>query len=400
MSNPNIEKIEKPFYQKMIDLRDGLMLINDSVHRCREGRFYYLTAMSSQIRALFLEKRSDSDSLLIFVSEALKIDIKIYCTADAEELKKFSPIPDPVFLMAGPPISSEKQFSGQISLSIESFLKHKVIYFKSKFYTIDDIIRFFSNNNGGSHYSKYLPKEFVEMLHIGSGHFNALVNLFIQIGQAIVMFGSKIISSFSNQDIYIIAGITQIPKESMVIVDAIDKVDRCRFTVSIRQNGALSIVIQGMNNEKIFLDTISYLNWSRPVIFHFSCKITYDLRTITSVYVNDVEKCQVISDFPILIYSEWDSLDVLVNKRRGDEEGQPFEIYLKFVGVYGKNVSPIEKAQNLLWADGLRDQAESSGILIGSGSYMHGEIGNPNFTEIGNDIKTVMQSEVSFAVIE
>jgi hypothetical protein len=376
-ADPDGPNVTKSLATKIVELRDAVLLIRDSAKRVREGKRYYVLALASQLRGLIADQSRGSERLLIEVARQLGFSLDLYCMDDAIGLAEMMPDKDGLFITAGGfPVSAEQVHGGQRKTSLEDFLDFKIIKIRHKGYTVANVIKWYADKGGGTHYSKRIPKDFAEILNLGrKGPFN-FDDMFVQIGEAIFSITQRMLASLINQELHLLLQMTELPSESMHILDALHKPADIRTTILVTPTSGLGFVFQGMNGD--FIQIIENWNvvWNRIRHVHVSLSIDIEMLTVVEIYIDGELKFFRRFDICLITMCPDDGFDTLYNKKHFEDEPQKFEWFLALQMYYGTKLSAYKRAHTLLYIDQHRSDPEGSGMLIPSGTYIRSEPGN------------------------
>lgn len=154
------KKMRKSFEKKVSDLDGSLKLLYDALNNVTTGKPEYFKVMGSQLRVLLSAGNSRTfRPLLINLAEEANMTIKCYSNnldnlndPRFDELNKgliFAPL-------LGKIISS-KPFPDSRSYDLKQWMELKICKYNEYWYTPNDIIRMYSENEGGVHYDDDLP---------------------------------------------------------------------------------------------------------------------------------------------------------------------------------------------------------------------------------------------------
>ena len=114
-----------------------------------------------------------------------------------EELRK-----DLILHVTGFPVSLERQFPAQKAMLLNEFLDQDLILFKGARYTPRKIIEWYANKASGAHYSSRIPEDFAALMTQNLMNIQPLANLLLQIGEATLAAGRKLLRSVVEFEIY------------------------------------------------------------------------------------------------------------------------------------------------------------------------------------------------------
>jgi hypothetical protein len=393
MTNQRAIEIDKPLALKLIELRDALLLIRDCTRHIREGRPHYLPALAGQMRGLLFDKDTRAEPRLQQVAESLGIELALYCADDAEEMARNLPVKDSLmFLVSGFPISANRQSPAQRVVSIDAFKDFKLLSYKEVTYTVRTFVEWFANKSGGAHYSKKIPRHFAELLTVDFHGLANIAQFFVQLGEAVVELGHKVLQAISDQEIHMLVGVPRLPKEVAHIVDVAHPAARMRTILYLTELGALGLLLQGMNRESIRVHTTALIDWSDIRHICYSVTIDESLNTHVWLYVDGEVAGHVQADFPILSTADWQHFDVLYNRKHEQTEGQPFEFFWANMLVYAKTLSVIDRAKLLVYNDEQRAD-EGRGLLFPSGAYGRSPPGGSDISVEGGHATQLTNAE-------
>jgi hypothetical protein len=369
--------VTKPLGMKIVELRDAIMLIGDCAKRIREGKRYYVLALASQLRGLLADQSKGSERLLIEVAEKLNFNLELYCMDDAVEMAEMMPVKDSlVFTVAGFPVSVEREADGQKKVTLEEFLNLKIIKLRDSVYTIANVIKWYADKGGGTHYSKKIPKDFIEILNMGRQTPINFDGIFVQIGEAVAILGQRLLAKLIDQELHFVMQLTELPKSDMHIMDALHGPTGIRTVFFVTERGGAAIIFVGMNNERIWVREDWKINWNRIRHIHIGLSVNDDLHTTIEIFIDGKRIFHRKWDFCLITMCPQDDFDVIYNKKHEEGAAQSFEFFLSGMMFYSAELSPYERARNLLYLDRVRSDPDGNGMLVPAGTYMRSEPGN------------------------
>lgn len=106
--------------------------------------------------------------------------------------------------LAGFPLSLEQELEAQKQISMEKFLDHKILFYNGKTYTTRQVLEFFANKAGGTHYAADLPKDFAELISFGVFDQPVLVNALYQVGAITYELGLRLLRRLADFEMHLL----------------------------------------------------------------------------------------------------------------------------------------------------------------------------------------------------
>jgi len=282
----NYEEIEKGFANRFQEFIQSLQIINDSIQQFRSGKIHQIIPIYGQLRALLTEKSKKNTPLLFEIANEINASLDFYCMPDVDDFPGI--LREGLLLhITGFPLSIKKELPKQISISLQDFLNHEIIFFNNKKYKVNEIISFFANKSGGAHYASKLPKDFAQLLSVGLNGQPILVNSLLQIAEIVYKIGIKILQKLSNFESYILAFIPkQTLQEPAYIVDNFYPEGSMRYFFRIEPNMKLSFGVKGLQGNYALLTVNSLIDWDKIHLFNFAFIIDEFMESHLSIYID------------------------------------------------------------------------------------------------------------------
>jgi hypothetical protein len=355
-------ELGKPFAVRTVELLQSLQLIADSIQKVREGKVRYLIVLSGQLRSLVAERRKGEVPLLLDVADKFGKDLVIYCMPGVEDptfpetLRK-----DLILHVTGFPISLERQFRAQKAMSLNSFLDQDLLLFKGTRYTPRKVIEWYANKAGGAHYASKIPEDFGALMTLNLMNIQPLADLLVQIGEATLAAGRKLLRSVVEFEIY---ALVVIPEQEPNAVQAVNYLFDSRYEgsemrISMSLNARLmpSFFVSGLQGSWGRVDCDRLIDWSEPRLLNALLIIEDDLSTTIELAVDGIRVGRLSVKFPLFVLS--DPLDYeSYHNKAADGQPQRFTFAVGQVLMIGRELGPKERANVLLYISGKRSDPE------------------------------------------
>jgi hypothetical protein len=212
-----------------------------------------------------------------------------------------------------------------------------------------------------------------------------LVDFFIQVGQAVIDIGARLLSYLSAFDLHIICGIKGL-KDNAHVMDVSVANSLVRSVLYVSQDAKLGGFFRGVGGESIQLQGDEYIDWHKVHHVQVSHEISGDLHSNITIYVDGATYKAVSVDFPLLTTSDWTPCHVLYNKNAEAEVGEANCLFIAAIMIYGVRQNPSVRAAMLLHCQKYT-RPRSSGHMFGPGEYAVSVAGNRDLEFIGEPKK-------------
>lgn len=380
-------ELGKPFAVRTVELLQGLQLIAESIQKVREGEGRYLMVLSGQLRSLVAERRKGEVPLLLDVADKFGKDLVIYSMpgvedpAFPEELRK-----DLILHVSGFPVSLERQFPDQKSMHLNEFLDQDLILFKGSHYTPRKIIEWYANKAGGAHYASKIPEDFAALMTLNLMNMQPLANLLLQVGEATLAAGRKLLRSVVEFEIY---ALVIIPDQDPNAVQEVNYLFDSRYEgsemrISMWLNARLmpSVFVSGLQGAWIRVDSDRLIDWSKPKLLYASLTIEDNLSTTIELAVDGVRVGRSQVSFPLFVLCDPLDYDSYHN-RAVDGQPQKFTFAVGQVLMIGRELGPEERANVLLYISSKRSDPELKVMCYSSESFALAKKGTKHLTMTG-----------------
>ena len=381
---------------RLIELINALQLIKESIEFIGLGRERYLMVLSVQLRKLTAEKTKKSDSLLIWAARLFKQELNLHYTPPADE----NPLPESsgnLLLISGLPVTEKKQYPSQVSLSIDELFNRKMFKINQKAFTARELIGFYANQEGGAHHSRSVPEAFAAVAYTTPGK-EMLANALVQLGQATLLAGARLLRTLSNHDSYTIIGLEDRPiptdHKTSYIFDSKSPHSPMRISLSLDNRLAPKAMITSIHGQSLQLRSDRLIEWGRTHCIHLSVHMEMDMQTKATLSVDGEIVASAIHPEPIWVITDAVNFETFWNKAH-DAEGQDFSFALCRHLVFSREMSELEYANMLLFTEEATSEIDSKVSLFHPNSHGHAPMGSTDLRMSGKVTATTISEWLS-----
>lgn len=385
-------EVKKPFSHRLLELSQSLSVIRDSLELLRKGKTHQIIPLAGQLRSLLVEKSKRNKSLLLIVARELKEDLSIFVMRELD-----NELPGLVFSMSGFPVSLEKELPGQEKLTIEVFLDRSVITIGSNSYSMKDIIGFYANKAGGSHYAPDMPQDFVELLTINIGGQSSIANALFQFGEMIYKLGFRLFKKLVDIEVHFIILIPEkIEGDPAYVFDLKHPYSQMRLFCNIYPGIRPCFGARGLNgySEKVIIERV--INWNVPHHLMLSIELEDDLSTSLFAYIDGERLARKTSKALIFVHNNPSIYDLYINRSAENAESG-LRMALSDFLVYNVNHTAIDRARNILAFNEKLSENEMPCTYFVKGAYAQLGINQKTIEYFGNcipwDMKKISRGE-------
>lgn len=311
----HFEHIPKPKLNRVIELYNSTLIINDSLTQIRLGKYYFIGVLYSQIRSLLIDKTTKP--LLPLVAELVNYDLDLYYV-DGSKLPP--EIENSLILqMVGPPLSINREIPGQIKINLIDYLKTTVLTVNNQNIRVNTLIEHLANKNGGAHYSDDLPRYLVDLMNFGFNNQPLVNNYIIQLAELCLNLSVNTLKTISDfeiiQHVYI-------PKQKLsseqFIFDYKLPNNNCRIYVSTIQS-KFRVGIIDLLGRFISIVADQIIDFGEFFLLNLVHSLDKDVTSEITLYVNEVKLISKRLDGSIFPLNEIRSYDRYLNRSIGSE---------------------------------------------------------------------------------
>ena len=383
-------ELGKPFAIRTVELLQGLQLIADSLQKIREGEIRYLAVLSGQLRSLVAERSKGLTPLLIDVAAKFGKNLEIHCMPGVDEQTFPEELQQDILLhVAGFPITLEHQFHLQRKMQLSDFLDQKLILFRGTKYSPRTVIDWYANKAGGAHYSTNIPEDFAALMGLNIMNMQPLANLLVQIGEATLTVGRKLLKAVIEFEIYALIVVPAQERGAICDVNYLfdSQYEGSDMRISLWLNSRLmpSFLVSGLQGTWVRVDCDRIVDWSEPRLIHTTLLIEDDLSTTLELAVDGVRMGRSNVKAPLFVLSDPLDYDSYHNKA-ADGQPQRFAFAVGQVLMIGRELDPEERANTLLYMSQKRTDPDLKVISYSPEAFARAEKGTKHLTMSGQAI--------------
>lgn len=391
----NHQVIQKPLGHRVVELSQSLQVIRDSIQSVRQGKLHQFIPLYGQLRSLLSEKSKKNKPLLLDLASQIGQPLQLFCMPSPSEAGFPERLKEGMILhVAGFPVALEKQLPGQTMVPLEQFLDHEIVQYKSRGYSVRDIITFFANKAGGSHFSPDLPKDFAEIMSFGLFGQPIVTNALLQIGEVTFALGLRLLKSVIEFELHALVFIPeQEIKERAFLLDYGYPGTPMRIFCFLDHLQKVHFGATGYNGPTGIASVQHLLDWSKPHHLMLALEIADDLSTNLNILVDgdDVAKQRV--EIPLVVANDPLHYDGWINRSIKDEQaGCTF--CMGEIAMYGRDLPVKERAKMLLYMNQSLSSENQPCFLFRRGNYGHMPPGTKDLTIVGKVVEWNMARAV------
>lgn len=390
-------EVGKPFATRTIELVRAIQLIRDALLHLRAGHVRHLASLSGQLRAILTDRSTKTAPLLIDVAEKLGRPLHIYCMPGPDDPDFPAQLRNGLLLhVSGFPITFSRQYSAQIETSFPDMLDREIVVFKGNRYTARTIIEWFANKAGGAHYASRLPEDFAALLSEGGPLAAPLTNILIQLGEATLESGRRLIKQVVDVELHAIIVVPPQSDESIadanVLFDAQYEGSSMRLSLVLNKRLMPSFRVGGLQGVGLRVDADRLIDWSEARYLRASLRIEDDLSTVMEIAVDGQRIGRARTDEPLFVLS--DPLDYeSFHNRAVDGPSQQFSFGVAQVMMVGRELDVAAAAEMTMYLMGQRTKPDLNVVLYRPGSYGHSRKGTKDL-QMSGEVKSQLARTV------
>lgn len=358
--------VSKPLSYRLFDLSQSLLVIRDSLKLIKDGQLHQLIPMSGQLRSLLVEKSRRNKSLLLTVARELEEELNIYAMREVD-----LGLTGLVFSMSGFPVSLEQELPGQEILTLAEFLERPIITIGSNSYSMRNIIEFYANKAGGSHYASDIPQDFIDLLTIHIGGQPSIATALLQFGEVIYKLGHRLFKKLVDTEIHLLLLVPQKVEEAPAYVFDFKHPDsQMRLFCNIYPGIRPCFGARGLsgNSANVIIERV--INWNDPHHLMFSIELEDDLSTSLFAYVDGERLAKVNSNHLLLVNKNLSSYDLYIN-RSAESTESGLNMACADLLVYNVSHTALDRAKNIVALNGKLSEEEVPCTYFVKGAYAH-----------------------------
>lgn len=388
MGSYKYQPVPKLFGDRIQELIQSLLVMRDSLEAVFQGKTHQIIPVYGQLRSLISEKSKSNLPLLLDLAKQIGFPLDFYCMADAdelpEELKKNS-----ILLFSGFPVTLQKEMPGQVQISIERFLSHKIVIHHEISYSVKDIIAFFANKAGGAHYSTDVPQDFMHLLSISVSGQPILIGALLQIANIVYKLGVILLKNQVDFETHIVLYIPpQELKNPGYIIDNKYPDSHMRIFYNLDPKMKLCFGVTSIQGFTAIVTARYLIDWSKVNHFSFLLTLKNDLSTRMIIALDGEEIGELDIPHPLFVVNNLIDYESYHNRSEKDKDSG-VEFGLIAIAMYQK-LTLIEKGRIHLYYEEQISKEDSKCIYFRKGQYGYARPGT-------NDVK-MFNSPVAWSV--
>lgn len=373
--------LPKPLSHRMQELIQSLLVLRDCMSEIRSGKSHHFIPIYGQLRSLLIEKSKKNKPLLIDLASILNQSMDIWCTRSAGP----DSFPMPAewkaamkFNVSGFPVTVHQQFPSQTLISMEKFLDHKILYYNEQHYKTSEIIAYFANYAGGSHYATNIKKDFAEILSFGLNGQPALTNFLLQIAEVTYELGLRLLKRLNDIEIHLAAFIPEQEIEAnKYLYDTEYPNSPARASIILRNDKSIVFFVSGINNFNVQVTTNRLIDFTKPHYFVFLHELDRNLNSKMSIIVDGEKYGDTTHPFPCMFINELQSHETYHNRStKEDNTGAKFAMFS--LAITDPEGSITDRSKIFIHFSKLLDDDDKSGIIYMPEGYSYSKPGTTN----------------------
>jgi hypothetical protein len=203
-------------------------------------------------------------------------------------------------------------------MSLTQVLGHKIVRYRTRTYRVRDIIEFYANKAGGSHYSPDIPKDFAEILSMTFGGQTMLGSGLQQIASLVLESGLQIFKRLVEFEVNAAAWIPRQDLSSPAyLIDHLYPGTPMRVAVGLLPDMRLFFAVRGLNGERLDA-SLDGVNWTKAHQLSFSHALKAGLRSELSIAIDGTVLTTETGEAPILVLNDPREYQGFLNRSQED----------------------------------------------------------------------------------
>lgn len=375
MNKNSAENIEKSNLDKLVEFFHSIRIVFDSKELIYKGRYYQITPIYGQLRALLTDSTKRKEEKPLFeIAGLLGEEIKIfYVPTNFDSLNDGS-----FFNISSLPISVQKQYTNQVEIPLKEYLNLEVIKYNGRRLKTYELINTLSNKYGGSHYDTAVPDYMSEILSFGINNQPVLDNYIMQVADLFIDISLNLVKKLSDFDYFITLYFETLDKEENIIFDYILPETNCRMVLATSRR-KFNLLISDLIGRKVNFELNEIIISNKLLLFEITHRITNKLKSEVKVLINGKIVLEELLDEPMLIVNEFNQYCFSLNKSHEGTE-QNFEFGARSIKMFG-GILPDEERWSLYNSFKITNKNEI--MWLGKNSYAFCVPGNTNVNTEG-----------------
>lgn len=382
---PDRELISKEFGDRLAELLQSLQVIRDSLEGLRNGRAYQAIPLSGQLRAILADPSTKTTPLLLDVATTLSRELHLFAMPGADQELPLAE--EPLLHVAGPPFTSERQFTGQVEMTWPEILDLPLVKFREVQYSVKEIIGFFANQAGGAHYATRVPRDLHELLALRLGSVQVLQHALAQIGHGALNSGASLVREVADLNLFFHFGVAA--ARAGVLAEWAYPGTEMRLTLGLDQQTHLVVVARGIEGQSVAVRLPDPLPAGTSHFLHIALRLGPDLGTTLAVSIDGTVPSEIQVDDPVFFANTIQSSEFSLGRAlSGVEPGLPLAVGQHLaVGP----MSPLDLARTLVWLSEQNSDSHAMVVSLGEGASGYRPLAQSSI-EFTGDVRHVPMS--------
>ena len=283
-----VNNLPKSLLSQLSELLLSLQVIRDSIDGLNSGKSYQVIPLSGQLRAVLTDRSKGAHRLLIEVVAALGLQPKIWVLNDADGYPPGLAAP---ILRLIPMFSAEQEVPGQHQIDLEKLSEYRALTYDGHSYTVADIIKFYAERSGGSHYSRTVPEDFAAMFQSLPFVRDSLDAAMRQLGQCIFAIGLEVIRALADFDIHL--EVCVIEQKPTTVLNLYSREVAGSVQVMTSSDNHLVAIVAGFDGASMSVRLDRWLPLKQLRVIHLSLRHDESLNAVLSLQEGDGEASAV-----------------------------------------------------------------------------------------------------------
>ncbi len=316
-----------------LELLLSLQVVRDASRGLRNGSAHQILPLAGQLRALLLEKRRDAHALLLHFASVAGVDPRVYVMPEPEDSLPHA-LPQPEVLLTGFPFSTSRVLPRQVEIPISDLPKRELIRHRARGYSIEELIKYYANRAGGSHYSRSVPQSLAQLLAYevpGIAVRGLLLQAFAQIGQAVFEVGLSVVRRLTDLDFFLTVVVLH-PQTGAVLLDCKYPDTRIRITLFLGDGLKLAVRCVALDGTAVLARTAEPLTPGEHIV-RISLRHDDDLQGSVMLLL-DGQPVTATATVPLFVPEDFDAYDMSLNIGVDGQGNAQGAFGLEFMSLY------------------------------------------------------------------
>ncbi len=363
-----------------------------------QSRPHLLIPIYGQLRSLLIEKSRGKKSLLLDIADTIGANMNIYVQSknwqnleisSSDQVFFLNPVVQketqrPKIKVCGIPFSSVRTNENQEKISLTDFLDFEVLEYEGEKLKVNEILGFYANRYGGSHYDHQIPENFAKLLSEDLGGFDILKSMLVSIAQLILDNGISVLKNISCSTVFLCFYLyEQQLSEKSILMDSMYPQSPMRYSLILDNGRIPHLIVRGANNVKDVFTLSKQLDFNDWAEFCISIQLNDRLQSNVLVVLNGEEVVNITLERNIEIYNHFRNCDRYLNTSADQSKMSGIDMgVVQYAGALETNWYEIAGAVGVL--KGCRESEEPVKVIkLSKSSYLNMKPGSFDLEIIG-----------------